>query len=198
MDRTDLTRISLLLRLRNRADQRSWQEFHERYGELLYRYARGRGASRPDAEDVVQDVEMYLFKAMPQFQYNSHKGRFRAYLRSAVAHVLARRVNRESRQAPTLDPQNFDQLAGDEEAGTDARWEREWQLHRLRWMLRSIAEQFDPSTVKAFELYVLAGRSVTETAEATGLSKASVYQARCRMLRMLKERLAGADPGGDV
>jgi RNA polymerase sigma factor (sigma-70 family) len=196
MNRSELTHLSLLLRLRDRTDQRSWREFHERYGELLYRYARGRGASRPDAEDVVQDVELYLVKAMPGFEYNAHKGRFRAYLRSAVSHVLARRANREARQAPALDPQNFDQVAGIESASSDARWEHEWQLHRLRWALRSIADQFDPSTVKAFELYVLAGRPVEETAEATGLSKASVYQARCRMLRALRERLAGADRDG--
>jgi RNA polymerase sigma factor (sigma-70 family) len=198
MSRSDLTHLSLLLRLRDRADQLSWQEFHERYGELLYRYARSRGAGHADAEDAVQEVEMYLFKAMPGFEYDSRKGRFRAYLRSAIVHALSRRAQQQAREAPPLDPQNFDYLAGHEEASADARWEREWQLHRLRWALRSIADQFEPNTLKAFELHVLADRPVEETAEATGLSRASVYQARCRVLRAVREQLAHADPDGDL
>jgi RNA polymerase sigma factor (sigma-70 family) len=193
-----LTHLSLLLRLRDGADQVSWQEFHERYGELLYRYARARGADHADAEDAVQEVELYLFKAMPGFEYDSRKGRFRAYVRAAVVHALGRRADQQARQPAVLDPQNFDYLAGNDEASADARWEREWQSHRLRWALRSIAAQFEPNTLKAFEMHVLAGCPVEQTAEATGLSKASVYQARCRILRAVRERLAAADPDGDL
>jgi RNA polymerase sigma factor (sigma-70 family) len=198
MSRSDLTHLSLLLRLRDRADQLSWQEFHERYGELLYRYARARGAAHADAEDAVQEVELYLFKAMPGFEYDSRKGRFRAYLRAAVVHALGRRAEQQAREPAVLDPQNFDYLAGDKEASADARWEREWQLNRLRWALRCVSDQFEPNTLKAFEMHVLAGRPVEETAEVTGLSKASVYQARCRILRAVREQLAKADPDGDL
>ncbi len=194
----DTTRATLLLRLRNQADSLSWREFHERYGELLYRYARTRGASHADAEDVVQEVEMYLFKAMQGFEYDARKGRFRAYLRSAVVHALGRRASKQAHQAPALDPKAFDYLASHEEASADARWEREWQLHRLRWAMRSIAGEFDGVTLEAFELYALAGRSVAETADKLGLSKASVYQAKTRVLKRLKERLDTLDPDGDL
>jgi len=84
------------------------------------------------------------------------------------------------------------------EASGDARWEREWQLHRLRWAMRSVAASFNPVTMKAFEMHVLAGHSVDETAEKLEMSKASVYQARSRVLKRLKERLAEVDPDGDL
>ena len=169
-----------------------------RYGELLYRYARSRGADHADAEDVVQEVEMYLFKAMEGFEYDTSKGRFRAYLRSAVAHALSRRFSKEAREAAVIDPHNFDYLASEKEASADARWEREWQLHRLRWAMRSIAGEFDPPTLEAFEMYALAGRSVAETADKLRFSKASVYQAKSRVLKRLKERLEDLDPDGNV
>ncbi|MFQ5807186.1 MAG: sigma factor-like helix-turn-helix DNA-binding protein, partial [Phycisphaerae bacterium] len=69
---------------------------------------------------------------------------------------------------------------------------------RLRWAMRSIAEEFEPTTLKAFEMHVLAGRSVEETARELGLSKASVYQAKSRILKCLRERLAETDPDADV
>lgn len=194
----DSTRPTLLLRLRNRTDQLSWQEFHERYGELLYRYARARGASAVDAEDVVQDVEMYVFKAMEGFEYDVRKGRFRAYLRSAVVHTMGRRAKKQARQGEVLDPQTFDYLAGQHEAEQDDRWDHEWRMHRLRWALRAISSDVEPITLEAFRLHVLVGRSAGETAGQLNLSAASVYQAKSRILKRVKQKLETLDPDADV
>ncbi len=196
MSQADSTHPSFLLRLRDRADKLSWYEFHDRYGQLLYRYARGRGAADADAEDIVQEVELSLFKALEHLEYDARKGRFRDYLRAAVVHALARRRKKEARQPDRLDPHAFQSLAGDEEA--DADWQREWELHRLRWAMRSIADLFEPRTLKAFEVHVLGGRSVVETTDLLGMSKWSVYQAKSRVLRCLRERLATEDPEGAV
>jgi RNA polymerase sigma-70 factor (ECF subfamily) len=198
MSQADSTHLTFLLRLRDRTDKLSWQEFHRRYGQLLYRYARARGARHADAEDVVQEVEMYLFKAIGDFEYDARKGRFRTYLRSAVVHALGRRASKQAAQPAMLDPQTLDYVANEKEASADVRWEREWQLHRLRWAMQSIVGDFEPLTIKAFEMHVLAGRPVEETATALGLSKASVYQARSRVLKTLRERLAALDPDGDA
>jgi RNA polymerase sigma-70 factor (ECF subfamily) len=198
MSHADTTHLTFLLRLRDRADKLSWHEFHERYGQLLYRYARARGASHADAEDIVQEIELYLFKALDGFEYDAGRGRFRAYLRSAVVHAMARRASKQAREPVGLDPQTFDHLSDQKDTSADARWEREWQLHHLRWAMRSVAQTFEPTTLKAFEMHVLAGRSVAETADKLGLSKASVYQAKSRILKCLRERLAAMDPDADV
>ena len=194
----ETTRLTLLLRLRDRSDKLSWEEFHDRYGELLYRYARGRGASHPDAEDIVQEVEMYLFKAMDGFEYDARKGRFRSYLRSAVIHAMGRRASKLGRESPGLDPGALDYLAAEKEATLDAQWEREWRLHRLRWALRSVAAEFEEKTLNAFQLHVLAGVSVDETADKLGMSKASVYQAKSRLLKRVKEQLDLVDSDDNV
>jgi RNA polymerase sigma-70 factor (ECF subfamily) len=196
MGEADTTHLTFLLRLRDRSDELGWQQFHERYGQLLYRYARSRGAGHADAEDIVQEVEMYLFKAAQGFEYDARKGRFRAYLRAAVVHAMGRRASKQVHQPTGLDPGKFDHLSSQDAA--DARWEREWQLHRLRWAMRSVAEGFEPTTLKAFEMHVLGGRGVTETADKLGLSKASVYQAKSRVLKVLRERLAAMDPDEDL
>ena len=97
-----------------------------------------------------------------------------------------------------LDPKQFDYLCSREEEESDAHWEREWQLHRLRWALRAVAGSFEPMTLQAFEMHVLGGRPVEETAAALGISAGSVYQAKSRVLKGLKQRLATLDPEGDI
>lgn len=198
MSSFDSTRLTLLLRLKDRTDKLSWQDFHERYGELLYRYARGRGASAVDAEDVVQEVEMYLFKAMEGFEYDAAKGRFRTYLRSAVVHAMGRRSAKAARQGQVLDPHTLDYFSAVRETDEDGKWENEWRAHRLRWALRVIAAEVEPVTLEAFKLHVLEDKPVADTASQLGISTASVYQAKSRVLKRVKERLDALDPDADV
>lgn len=194
----DTTRASLLLRLKDRTDQLSWREFHERYGELLHRYARSRGASTADAEDIVQEVEMAIFKAMEGFAYDAAKGRFRAYLRCAVVHVMARRTAKQAAQPDVLDPATFDDVLAAGAANQDDDWEREWQLHRLRWALRAVAGEFETVTLEAFRLHVLAGLPAQETANRLEMSMASVYQAKSRVLKRVRKRLDQLNPDTDL
>jgi len=196
VDTAGTTRLSFLGRLRNRSAARDWAEFDGRYRALLYGYARRRGASHIEAEDIVQEVMMFVFKAMDRFQYDPNKGRFRGYLRTAVTHAMARRASVRARQEPNLDPEGLAALANVDDSA-DAEWEREWQLHRLRQAMRSIAGEFEPTTLEAFRLHVLAGWPVDDTARHLGLSPASVYQAKSRVLKRLKERIATADPIDD-
>ena len=188
------TRISFIQRLSDRSDEVSWSEFHQHYGELLFRYARRCGASPEEAENVVQEVEMYLFKAMDNFQYDPAKGRFRAYLRLSVVRAMGRKFAKKSRQEAGIDPRLLDELG---DSGQDDRWEREWRLHCLRWAFRAVAGEFAPVTLEAFRLHVLSDQQAKETAEHLGISLASVYQAKSRVLKRMKEKIDGLDPDQD-
>ena len=64
--------------------------------------------------------------------------------------------------------------------------------------MRFIANAFESTTLKAFEMHVLGGRSVTETAWLLGLSKWSIHQAKSRVLKRLTERLAAEDSDGEA
>ncbi len=190
MEDAERTHASFLRRLRDRTDRVGWPEFHEKYGHMLYRYARALGAAHADAEDVVQEVEMQLFQAIEGFEYDSHRGRFRGYLRTAVLHALTRKAGRKARQPGVLSPRRLDSLATDEHERRDETWEQEWQLHRLRQAVQEIAGEFDPTTWKAFEMHVLAGCEAEEAARVLEMSKWSVYRAGNRVLARLRARLA--------
>ena len=195
METAGTTRLSFLERLRDHS-KHGWAEFDERYRELLYRYARRRGASHAEAEDIVQEVEMYVFKAMDGFEYDRGRGRFRGYLHTAVLRTMARRADRRGREETAMDPQLLVDVAGTEDS-SDTEWEREWQLHRLRWALRGVANELEPTTLQAFRLHVLGNWSAEETAKRLDISRASVYQAKSRVLKRLKERIESAESEED-
>jgi len=198
MEWLDTTRMTFLLRLRDRADQMSWDLFHERYGELLYRYARTRGATHEDAEDIVQEVELYLFKALDGFEYDARKGRFRSYLRTAALHAMGKGAASHARKIGILvDPRDFDFLKAEQEADADLWWDHEWRMHRLRTALRHISVDFEPRTLRAFELHVLAGIPVAQVALELEVGERTVYAAKARVLKRLRKQLTEMDPHGD-
>lgn len=189
MGLSDVTRLSFLDRLRNPDDRSVWSAFHERYGQLLYRYARARGATHVDAEDVVQEVEMQLFRSIGGFEYDTQRGRFRAYLRAAVIYSLGRRANRQARQPTAVDPLDLRIIASGHETELDEQWSREWRAQQIRWAVKCVSDDFKPTTMSAFELHVLNGHSVLETAETLNISKWRVYRARDKVLQRVREKL---------
>lgn len=188
------THISFLEKLREGPTGSGWNAFDQRYRELLYRYALKRGASHAEAEDIVQEVEVNVFKAINGFQYDRSKGRFRAYLRTSVVHAMGRVLASERREV-ALDPEVLATTVDTDGPGSpeDPVWDREWRLHRLRCAMDEISADFEPVTLAAFRLHVLSGWPADQTADHLGLSKASVYQAKCRVLKRLKEIIEGPD-----
>ena len=52
VDESPLTRASLLLQIRDGANQAAWQEFVNLYGPVVYGFARKRGLQDADAADI--------------------------------------------------------------------------------------------------------------------------------------------------
>lgn len=188
----DVTRVSLLLRLRDGTDQVSWEEFDRRYHHLLYGYARAKGAKHDVAEEIVQEVELAIFRSIGSFEYDAAKGRFRGYLRRAVANALNRRAARERRAPLAIDTTAKDYILVEDDAG-DEVWEQQWRQHRIRRAMGRIAESVDARTIEAFTMHVLNERSVEETCAAVGISRDNLYQIKRRILLKLKEELERDD-----
>ncbi len=73
------TPASLLERVRQPADAAAWKQFVHLYTPLLYYSARRLGLQSADAADLVQEVFLALFHALPHFKYDRQRS-FRAWL----------------------------------------------------------------------------------------------------------------------
>src|SRR4051794_15590859 len=88
-----LTPASIFVRLKQSDPaprELAWQQFYHQYAPVIANYARQRGASAQQADEVVQDVISGFFAASPKFVYNPSRGRFRSYLKTCAIRALSR------------------------------------------------------------------------------------------------------------
>jgi RNA polymerase sigma-70 factor (ECF subfamily) len=180
------TSLSLLEHLRSASDEQAWRRFVDLYTPLLFFWARRLGLQETDAADLVQEVFALLVRKLPEFDYNRRQS-FRNWLRT-VLHNKWRQLRR-TRTPAQAGEAALDQLAAPDPLVELA--EREFQQHLSLRALELLREEFQESTWKACWEHVVCGRSAPEVAEELGLSVNAVYLASLRVLRRLRQELAG-------
>jgi RNA polymerase sigma-70 factor (ECF subfamily) len=180
------THTSLLARLADGSDRSAWDEFHERYGELIQRFARSRGIQPADCDDVAQNVLLALTRALPTFEYDPAKGSFRAYLKATTLRAVARLQRQKQPGGRLADIEdNLDLAVADTDA--EATWEAEWRAYHVRHALRLLESEFRAAELRAFQRYAIEGREARETAAALQMTVNQVYQAKSRIMKRLTE-----------
>jgi RNA polymerase sigma factor (sigma-70 family) len=179
------TRSSLLARLRGPRDEGAWRRFDRLYGEVIVRYARRRGLSLADAEDVRQNVLVSMVSVMPRFEYRRDRGRFRSYLGRAVGNAIERQRHRAHvvRERP-IDDHELAAIPADD-SGPDPGFERDWVDHHLRRALDELRRTTSDQSLKVFDR-LLGGATPEAVATELGLTLAAVRKARQRVRQRLE------------
>jgi RNA polymerase sigma-70 factor (ECF subfamily) len=74
------TRKSLIERLNNWEDQKTWNEFYQTYWRLIYSVATKAGLTREEAFDVIQETTIAIARQVQKGQYDPRAGSFKAWL----------------------------------------------------------------------------------------------------------------------
>ena len=183
----DSTNESLLVRAGNRNDQRSWREYYALYAPLIRRHAGHCGLDANDAEDVVQESMAALLKALPQFQYDRSKGRFRSYVRRMVQNKISNRLRQ--RRSKQLRTHAMATLAAQSDE-VESVWDRDWQRAHLEYCLEQVSTRFAPEKLAAFRAYALEGQDIAAVCKRYKLTPNQVYLAKSRIVRRLRSELA--------
>jgi RNA polymerase sigma-70 factor (ECF subfamily) len=180
------TSVSLLQRLRRGANPHDWQRFVHLYTPLLFRWARRAGAQDADAADLVQEVLTLLVHKLPTFEYDSSRS-FRAWLRTVLRNKWRDTCRyRAARPDWTGSCGVAEMLTRDEESE-----EREDLQQLVSRALEIIRADFQPHTWQAFWEFVSSGREAAAVAADLGVRVEVIYSAKCRVLRRLRQELAG-------
>lgn len=179
-----------LLRGVQQMDGAAWGRLVDTFGGIVYRWCRCSGLRPDDAADVVQEVFVSVARGIDRFERQKSVGSFRSWLatitRNQVRAHFRCQVGREQARGGTGALAALQQQAEQLDSTICPESVRGAIAQRV---LESLRDQFEPKTWTAFWMTIVEGRTTAEAAAATGLSAASVYQAKCRILRKLRARL---------
>jgi RNA polymerase sigma-70 factor (ECF subfamily) len=96
---------------------------------------------------------------------------------------------RRRARAPLANAAELSGLVGDD--ALDAYWDDEHRRHLVRRALELMQADFEPRTWKACWELVVAGRPGADVAAELGMTENAAYIAKWRVLRRLREELAG-------
>jgi RNA polymerase sigma factor (sigma-70 family) len=185
----DRTQSKLLMGVRNPADARAWGEFVALYEPLLTAYIRKRGLGAEDTRDVVQEVFARLVKALPEFELDRQRGRFRTWLWQICQSALGDWARQRRRQARAEDAW-LDRLSEPRtasEADSDGEWERLHRQRILSFALETVRSRSRPKSWACFERHLLQRRPTADVAAELGLTAAAVNVNSSRILARVRK-----------
>jgi RNA polymerase sigma-70 factor (ECF subfamily) len=181
----------LLIRVKER-EEAAWQRLVHLYSPMVYRWARKAGLQPDDTQDVVQNVFLSVASDIDHFQRRRAGDSFRGWLWTICRHKILDFFRQKEHQAlaagGTTAQHRFQQVAAPEPAAGDESGEMCRLRHRAVAMLR---QYFEKHVWAAFLRTVVHGDRPVDVAEDLGLSVATVYRAKNRVLARLRTELEG-------
>lgn len=185
------TRASLLEQLRaGPPDQTAWALFVSRYGPLVNGWCRHWGLQPADADDVTQNVLLRLAAHLRQFRYDPDR-RFRGFLRTVAHNAWKDFLTDRGRGAVGTGDTAVLAALHSEPARDDlaARVEAAFDHELLVAAEARVRARVDAHTWDAFRLTAVDGLSGADTATRLGMQVGTVYKARSKVQKMLREEL---------
>lgn len=192
---SNLTSPSLLGRVKD-DDPAAWSRLSKIYGPLVYHWARRCGLSAEDSADIVQETFGILARKIGTFRRENAGDSFRGWLwtitRNRVRDLIRRSTERAVATGGTTAHLLLQELADDAPEPVDTPDERTATEQGLvARTMALIQTEFEPSTWQAFWGMAVEKRSAAEVGAALGITKHAVHQAKYRVLRRLREEMAG-------
>ncbi len=184
------TRISLVNRIRDLADESAWSELLELYAPLVLAYLRRRGLQEADAADVAQEALQAVSMYIRKLDYDRSRGTFRGWLLQITRNKLndwyARRNREVQGSGDTVVLQQVYQVPANDEDSWNAL--HAWQT--FQWAAERARPDFRESTWQAFWRTSVEHESPASVAASLGMTSGAVHIAKCRVLARIREVIA--------
>lgn len=192
------TRKSLIARLDNWEDQKTWDEFYQTYWKLIYAVAIKAGLRSEEAFDCVQETILSIAKQSKKKLYDPDQGSFKTWLMN----MTRWRINDQFRKRKKDTAMASGEWDDDRKTAVIDRiedpngdilsrlWDTEWKKGIADAALARVKAQVAPKQYQIFDYYVVRQMDAGEVQKKLGVSMAQVYLAKHRVGAVLKKELA--------
>lgn len=192
------TRKSLIARLDNWEDQRTWDEFYQTYWRLIYSVAVKAGLRPDEAFDCVQETILSIAKQSKRKLYDPEQGSFKTWLMNMTRWRINDQFRKrkkdtamvggeweDDRKTAIID--RFEDPKGDL---LSRLWDVEWKKNVADAALARVKAQVSPKQYQIFDYYVIRQWDAKKVQDHLNVSMAQVYLAKHRVGAVLKRELA--------
>jgi RNA polymerase sigma factor (sigma-70 family) len=186
------TRPSLLIRLRDARDQQAWSLFLEIYQPLIHRLARRRGLQEADAREVTQEVLLAVSGSIERWEADPARGTFRGWLTTVARNLVVNFLIRQGRHPRGSGDSDVKRRLDEQpapEGEASAFFDLEAKRQTFHWAAEQIREEFREATWQAFWKTAVDDVAVNEVARELKITVGSVYVARSRVMKRLREKI---------
>jgi RNA polymerase sigma factor (sigma-70 family) len=199
------TRKSLIARLENWEDQRTWDEFYQTYWRLIYSVAVKAGLRPDEAFDCVQETILSIAKQSKKNLYDPAQGSFKTWLMNMTRWRINDQFRKRKKDTAMAVPDweddrktavidRFEDPKGDLLARL---WDVEWKKNIADAALARVKAQVSPKQFQIFHYYVIKQWDAQKVQEHLNVSMAQVYLAKHRVGSVLKKELARLEENAD-
>jgi RNA polymerase sigma factor (sigma-70 family) len=190
----DSTSLSLLERACSKDDSQSWNRLTQMYAPLLKHWLNRFEVQHADAEDIIQEVLTVVSAKLPEFRHNQRHGAFRSWLRKILI-IRLKEFWRLRKKRPIVTGKSsfLDRLEELEDGHSNISqiWNREHDDYVMKRLIDAVKPRFEPMTWEAFWKQVMKGMPANVVSAEMGMPLSSVYVAKSRVLRVLKQESRG-------
>ncbi len=199
------TRMSLIERLADWEDQRTWDEFYQTYWRLIFSVSTKSGLGHDEAFDVVQETVLSVAKQWKKGQkYDPAKGSFKTWLMNITRWRIADQFRKKQRNPAAMnqsggtpggdgDMRNtatIERLAGEDgEDILEKMWDNEWRTNLSDVAIERVKKLVSPKQFQIFHAYVIKDWDVAKVKEELGVSPSQVYLAKHRVGGLIKKEI---------
>ena len=180
-----ITNATLLQRVKNQYDDKSWDEFNDYYRPYIYMIVKGLNMRHHDAVELTQLILIKTWKNLPNFEYDPDKGCFRGWLRRVAVNSVRNYVVTKAYKQESLDA--LEEKEGHiycEEEFTESEIEkvadREWGNYIFEMAWENVKDKFNDKIQAVYE-ELLQDIDPEKIAENIGVKRNTVYVYRKRV-----------------
>ena len=168
-----------------------WSRLVETFSPIVYAWCRKSGLSAADASDVVQDVFVAVARGIGDFQRKKSSGSFRSWLATITRHRIIDAIRKLEKFPDVRGGTEFlFKIQNQPEILDESITEASLNQAIPEQVMNLVRDEVEPRTWKAFWLATVEEKSTEEVSEELNMNVASVYQAKSRVLRRIRQRMA--------
>lgn len=176
-------------------DALAWERLVALFGPDVYQWCRRSRLQAHDAQNVVQEVFASVFRSLRSFRRDKPGDSFRGWLFRITENEIRDHFHRQAGTGEAIGgtetQQEFQQVPERRDSDSKNSSVIGDDCAVVRRALDAIQNDFDPTTWKAFWRMAVDELSSAEIAEELDMTKDAVRQAKCRVMRRLREELDG-------